>query len=105
MNITVANYKAGATGVSIMRGKSILQNKYHIGKDGTREQVIAKYRVWLWEQMQDPTNAVMAELRTLLQRARHEPFNPLVLVCCCNPLPCHGDIVKKAIEWLDSKVL
>ena len=100
MNIQVVNYRSGAQGVNIMRGKSILSNKFRIGRDGTRADVIAKYRIWLWAQMNIPGSALMDELRTLLHTAR---YNTLVLMCCCKPLPCHGDVVKAALELLSKQ--
>jgi len=30
---------------------SLLGNPFQIGRDGTREDVIAKYRVWLWRRI------------------------------------------------------
>lgn len=54
-------------------------NKFVIGKDGTREEVIAKYKEWLLEQPK-----LLNELSELKDK---------VLGCYCDPLPCHGDIL------------
>jgi len=32
--------------------------------------------------------------------ARLAKKGDLYLGCWCAPLPCHGDVVKKAIEWI-----
>lgn len=55
-------------------------NPYKIGKDGTREEVIAKYRRLIYS---NPT---------LVQaiRSQHRGKD---LVCWCKPLPCHGDVL------------
>lgn len=53
-------------------------NPFPIGPD-TREEVIAKYEVWLKQQ----TN-LMADLPMLKGK---------VLGCWCAPLPCHGDVL------------
>ena len=54
-------------------------NPFVIGKDGTREQVIAKYAHWLQTQP-----ALFAELVELKGQ---------VLGCWCSPQPCHGDVL------------
>lgn len=54
-------------------------NPYHIGPDGTREQVVNKYREWLIRQ---PT--LLREIRGLRGKT---------LGCACAPLPCHGDVL------------
>jgi Domain of unknown function (DUF4326) len=54
-------------------------NPYEIGRDGTREQVIAKYAAWIVTQPQ--LTARLGELRGK------------VLGCWCKPLPCHGDVL------------
>ena len=56
-------------------------NPFVIGKDGTREQVIAKYKNWLLTQNQVPSNLDPDEL------------TGKDLVCWCAPLPCHADIL------------
>jgi hypothetical protein len=54
-------------------------NPFKIGRDGTREEVIAKFHEWLLRQ---PTlMAALPELR-----------GP-DLACWCAPLPCHGDVL------------
>jgi Domain of unknown function (DUF4326) len=54
-------------------------NLFVIGKDGTREQVIGKYRQWLISQP-----ALMAALPELKGKT---------LGCWCAPQACHGDVL------------
>lgn len=54
-------------------------NPFHIGPDGSREQVIAKYRQWVIRQPR-----LLREVRTLRGK---------VLGCDCPPLPCHGEVL------------
>jgi uncharacterized protein DUF4326 len=54
-------------------------NPYVIGRDGTREQVIAKYRAWVLRR---------PELVAALPELRGK-----VLGCWCAPQPCHGDVL------------
>lgn len=55
-------------------------NPFVIGRDGSREQVVARYREWLLSQPE------------LLARVRHELRNK-DLVCWCAPLACHADVL------------
>ena len=55
-------------------------NPYVIGRDGTREEVIAPYQEWLEEQPE------------LVKKVREE-LRDRVLGCFCAPLACHGDIL------------
>ena len=54
-------------------------NPFVIGRDGTRDEVIAKYGNWL---LAKPD--LLAQIGEL--RDRH-------LVCWCAPDPCHGDVL------------
>jgi len=57
-------------------------NKFEIGKDGTREDVIEKYKEWLTKQP-----VLLAQIKKELKGKD--------LVCFCSPRPCHGDILLK----------
>jgi Domain of unknown function (DUF4326) len=64
---------------------SIFQNRFRIGLDGTREQVIRKFEV---------------ELRSspeLLRLVRVELKDKLLL-CWCHPSPCHADVLAKIAD-------
>jgi len=56
-------------------------NPFEIGRDGTREQVIEKYRAWILTQPH-----LMAALPELRGK---------VLGCWCAPKACHGDVLAK----------
>lgn len=60
-------------------------NKYRIGIDGTREEVIEKYKR---DKLNDPYffNDVIRQLQGR------------TLGCHCKPLPCHGDILVDIAE-------
>lgn len=74
-----------------------LGNPFQIGLDGTREDVITKYRSWLWARMREPGSPQLAELQRLLTLARQ---GPLELLCWCAPLPCHAEVIRSALLWL-----
>lgn len=87
---------------------SPLANPFYINKDGTREDVIQKYRRWLWEQVQSNTEA-KEELDELLKNAksRQEPYkHPLKLACWCRENEkCHGDVVISCLNWMNDSNL
>ena len=95
--ITVTNKRHGAVGEYIGR-PSVLGNPFAIGRDGTRDEVIAKYRVWLNDQLHE-NEAVGRELSRLADLAHAGDLN---LVCWCAPQKCHGDVVKSCLEWMNS---
>lgn len=59
---------------------TIWGNPYSIGKDGTREEVIAKHKASL---LLDPVKLGLIK----------EKLAGKNLVCFCAPLPCHADIL------------
>lgn len=64
-------------------------NPFVIGKDGDRDEVIRKYRAYLWEQIKEG-NITYKELINL---------NGKVLGCYCKPKACHGDVIRSAVEY------
>lgn len=79
---SVAN---GKTKIYIGRG-TVYGNPFRIGIDGTRSQVIEKYKIWF-----ESNEVLKAECRKWLIGK--------TLVCHCAPLPCHGDVIA---EYLSS---
>jgi len=101
--IKVVNYKRKLVGLagpaeSIMRGRSVLANPFIIGKDGNRNKVIAKYRRWLWVKIQANDQVIIGELERLW--SLYVEHGRLELVCCCKPLPCHGDVIVACLQWM-----
>lgn len=92
--IIIVNKHHGKSGEYIGRG-SPLGNPFIIGKDGSREQVIAKYRVWLNEQIMRRNPVVLDELNRLGNKAIDE--KGLALQCFCYPKPCHGEVIKEKL--------
>ena len=64
-------------------------NPYLIGRDGSRAEVIEKYRERLWREI----------------RAGRMPLEDLAalegkrLACHCSPKPCHGLVLAAAARW------
>lgn len=62
-------------------------NPFIIGRDGTREEVVAKYRkMLLWDIL--PNNEDVRQDDSFFTEIRGKD-----LVCWCSPLPCHADIL------------
>jgi len=61
---------------------SIWGNRFKIGIDGNREEVIKKYEDWLLKQPE------------LVQRAKKE-LKGKILSCWCFPKECHGDVLAR----------
>ena len=85
----VVNRKDGTRGVSIMR-PSLFGNPFKIGRDGSREQVIAKFKLYLWNRVR-----VDRKFYHALEDLRGQ-----TLVCCCKPLACHGDVILAYLDWI-----
>ncbi len=80
------------------RGKgSVLGNPFKMRNEGEREQVVQKYRSWLWRQIQLQNKEVIRELARLANLAKR---GDLELACWCKPKACHGDVLKACIEWM-----
>lgn len=63
---------------------SVWGNPFQIGRDGTRAEVIAKYREWVQSQPE-----LMAQVGVLRGKR---------LGCWCAPAACHGDVLQALAE-------
>jgi hypothetical protein len=63
-------------------------NRFVIGVDGNRVDVIEKYRAWITSD-----DRVAVALRQNLYRLRGKR-----LVCWCAPAPCHGDVLAELAD-------
>jgi hypothetical protein len=95
MTIRVINCKGGHENYDVYIGNRIRfhpekypqskwGNPFKIGKDGTREEVIIKYRKWL---LSNPE--LLKQLPELYGKT---------LGCWCKPQACHGDVLKDFAE-------
>ena len=83
MVATVVHCKRAEYDVYIGR-PSKWQNPFVIGKDGTRSEVIEKYREWI-------------QTRTELMDALNE-LEGKILGCWCHPKACHGDVLLELLR-------
>lgn len=91
--------KANETIVYIGR-PSVLGNPYPMNSENERNTVIEKYRKWLGGQYNSGTGAVRKELEALAKRVRNG--ENIALECWCAPCKCHGDVIVKAIEYINN---
>jgi hypothetical protein len=83
VNINRENY-------SIYIGRnSMWGNPYSISRSQSREEVIEKYRKYLWKHIQSG-NITINHLLSL---------DGQVLGCHCKPKACHGDVLVRAVQW------
>lgn len=85
MQTKVVNLRTDKYTKYIGRG-SPLGNPFRIGKDGTRKEVIQKFKQHF---LNDPKLQLIAKT-----------YKGEILGCFCKPLPCHGDII---VEFLNEK--
>ena len=64
-------------------------NRWRVGGDGTRDEVIVRYRADLWRRIRAGEIA-LEELAEL---------DGMWLACWCEPQPCHGDVLARAAAW------
>ena len=68
--------------------RSVFGNPFRIGKDGTRDEVIAKYQEWINDPKQQGVRFKMYE----------RLIDAKVLVCHCAPERCHAEEIVSILE-------
>jgi len=69
-------------------------NRFRIGRDGTRAEVIERYRRDLWRRIR-AGEVDLEELAALDGRD---------LACWCADLPCHADVLARAAAWAARRI-
>jgi hypothetical protein len=92
--ITIVNRRNGRVAGVYVGRPSVLGNLYVIGHDGSRHDVVDKYRAWLREQYRHD-GAVRRALRQLAMRYLTD--GALTLICWCAPQPCHAEVIRDAV--------
>jgi hypothetical protein len=70
--------------------RGLFGNPFQVGRDGNRDEVIAKYEDWL---MHSPTAAPV--------RRRLPELRGKILGCHCKPAACHGDVLARLADAED----
>lgn len=80
---------------------SILGNPYYLNNKANateRAEVIKKYHMYLDQHRKD-NSKVWQEVVRLAVIAQTQP---VVLTCFCAPEPCHGNIIARAMAYINS---
>ena len=97
MSVTVGRLRRD-TGISVAR-PTALGNPFKIGPDGTREEVIAKYRVWFERVLEGEPTLAGSKAREMYQwLVWYAGKGDLRLLCHCAPQACHGDVIAESIR-------
>lgn len=67
-------------------------NPFVVGKDGSRAEVVAKYRRWLWAE-------IKAGRVTVAELANIAGFGFYCAGCGLNAAGCHGEVLRAASAW------
>lgn len=81
---------------------SPLSNPYWVSEARKREEAIALYKRLIWQSIKRARDegiidGIMQELTRIAE------LDNVELVCYCKPLPCHGDVIINAINWLNTQ--
>ena len=101
MKTTLINYRTynlDRSKVIPIDRRSIFGNPFKVGKDGTREEVIRKYKKYFYRRIQEDT-----KFKAAVYKLKSETLGCIEcmgLGCWCTPLPCHGDVI---IEYLEGE--
>lgn len=63
-------------------------NPFKVGRDGTREECIEKYRAYFYEKLEEDSEFKKAVLE----------LKGRTLGCFCAPLKCHGEVIAEYLE-------
>jgi hypothetical protein len=66
-----------------------LGNPFRIGRDGTREEVVRKYKAWFGKKIRTDRR-----FRVAVEGLRGTP----ALVCWCAPKACHAQVIVDYLE-------
>lgn len=81
--------------INIMR-PFLLKNPFPITRIYTRAEVIKRFSDYFYAELEKDKSPIALEIKRLHEM--HMSGKTIALICCCEPLPCHGEIVKSAIE-------
>ena len=84
----VVNVRVETPDVYIGR-PSVWGNPFRLTAEAARGSTLAKYRVWLWKQIEGG-RITLSDLRGLDGKS---------LGCYCAPRPCHGNVLAAAVSW------
>lgn len=93
-------HKTTAGHIPVFIGRpSVLGNPFLMRGEQDREFVVQAYRKYLWDCKKE-NNDVWQEVERLAKMVKDG--KKIELKCFCSPKKCHGDVIAKAIEYINS---
>ena len=103
MSVVVVNVRRGRPAGMVYVGRecydfrgSVLGNPFKRQAGQAPGSTLDDYRTWLRDEYRKK-GAVRRELERLADLAEQ---GNLVLGCWCKPAPCHGDVIREAVEGI-----
>jgi hypothetical protein len=72
------------------------KSKYISYQTDTREQAVHLFQDYFFQQLRNHNKQIIEKIKHILRMEKKH--GEVKLVCFCAPKPCHGDIIKRAIE-------
>jgi hypothetical protein len=95
LQIRVARKGQGLGGVYVGR-PTPLGNPFRLLREENRDQVVARYAVWLEEELHRGNPAVTRALEELYRRLKRQ--GTLTLLCFCAPRRCHAEVIAEHLR-------
>ena len=95
LRIRVARKGQGLGGVYVGR-PTPLGNPFRLLREEDRDQVVARYAVWLEEELRQGNPAVTRALEELYRRLKRQ--GALTLLCFCAPRRCHAEVIAERLR-------
>jgi hypothetical protein len=95
LRIRVARKGQGLGGVYVGR-PTPLGNPFRLLREEDRDQVVARYAVWLEEELRQGNPAVTRALEELYRRLKRR--GALTLLCFCAPRRCHAEVIAERLR-------
>ena len=92
LNMAALGYKVPASAVYVGRGRgSKFGNPFEMPRDGSREEVIQKFRAWLLTGDENSSPPMLISFDDLLSLRGKD------LVCWCAPQACHAEVLLRVV--------
>ena len=100
--ITVVNTSKAQPSVYIGR-KWAGREASPLGNPFKGNNAVPDFRELLWNELHNPNSPARAEISRLVEL--NKTGIDITLGCWCKPKPCHGDVVKAAVEYYSTNRL
>jgi hypothetical protein len=95
LRIRVARKGQGLGGVYVGR-PTPLGNPFRLEREDQREEVVARYALWLEGELRQGNREVARALEELYRKLKRQ--GALTLLCFCAPRRCHGEVIAEHLK-------